>query len=98
MREVGRVVRAEEAPALSEAEPEAEDQGPGRQEEGAEEARPGEAFQRLTGTRAGVVHGDGGAAGSRRDVGGRDRTDVVEAVRAQADLRAIVSDYLPLKK
>jgi len=31
-------------------------------------------------------------------VGGRDRTDVVEAVRAQADLRAIVSDYLPLKK
>jgi len=31
-------------------------------------------------------------------VGGRDRTDVVEAVRAQADLRSIVSDYLPLKK
>ena len=31
-------------------------------------------------------------------MGGRDRTDVVEAVRAQADLRAIVSDYLPLKK
>jgi DNA primase len=31
-------------------------------------------------------------------MGGRDRTDVVEAVRAQADLRTIVSDYLPLKK
>ena len=31
-------------------------------------------------------------------MGGRDRTDVVEAVRAQADLRSIVSDYLPLKK
>ncbi len=31
-------------------------------------------------------------------MGGRHRTDVVEAVRAQADLRSIVSDYLPLKK
>ena len=31
-------------------------------------------------------------------MGGRDRTDVVEAVRAQADLCSIVSDYLPLKK
>lgn len=31
-------------------------------------------------------------------MGGRDRTDVVETVRAQADLRSIVSDYLPLKK
>ena len=31
-------------------------------------------------------------------MGGRDKTDVVEAVRAQADLCSIVSDYLPLKK
>ncbi len=31
-------------------------------------------------------------------MGGRDRTDIVEAVRAQADLCSIVSDYLPLKK
>jgi len=31
-------------------------------------------------------------------VGGRDRTDVVEAVRAAADLRDVISDYLPLKK
>ncbi len=31
-------------------------------------------------------------------MGGRDRSDVVEAVRASADLRQIVSDYLPLKK
>src|SRR2546428_9564066 len=28
----------------------------------------------------------------------RDRADAVEAVRAAADLREIVSDYLPLKK
>jgi len=31
-------------------------------------------------------------------VGGRDRTDVVETVRARADLREIAADYLPLKK
>jgi DNA primase len=31
-------------------------------------------------------------------VGGRDRSDAVEAVRAAADLREIVSDYIPLKK
>jgi DNA primase len=31
-------------------------------------------------------------------VGGRDRTDLVEAVRASADIRAIVTDYIPLKK
>jgi DNA primase len=31
-------------------------------------------------------------------MGGKDRTDVVEAVRAQADLCSIVSEYLPLKK
>ncbi len=31
-------------------------------------------------------------------MGGKDRTDVVESVRARADLRDIVSDYLPLKK
>jgi DNA primase len=29
---------------------------------------------------------------------GRDRSDVVEAVRASADLREIISEYLPLKK
>ena len=31
-------------------------------------------------------------------MGGRDRSDVVEVVRASADLREIVSDYIPLKK
>ncbi len=31
-------------------------------------------------------------------MGGRDRTDPVEAVRAAADLRAVVADYIPLKK
>ena len=31
-------------------------------------------------------------------MGGRDRTDVVETVRARADLREIAADYLPLKK
>ncbi|HEX9426453.1 MAG TPA: DNA primase [Candidatus Polarisedimenticolia bacterium] len=31
-------------------------------------------------------------------MGGRDRSDVVEVVRASADLREIVSNYIPLKK
>ena len=31
-------------------------------------------------------------------MGGRDRSDVVEVVRASADLREIVSEYIPLKK
>jgi DNA primase len=39
-----------------------------------------------------------GRATGAEEMGGRDRSDVVEAVRAAADLREIVSDYLPLKK
>src|SRR6266446_1857995 len=82
MREVGRPLRAQETSALSEAEPEEEDQGARSPEEGVEATGPGKALQRLRHCR----------------MAGRDRSDVVEAVRASADLREIVSEYLPLKK
>src|SRR5207245_1096650 len=82
VREVRGSLRAQETSTLLEAEPEEEDQGARCQEEGSEATRAGETLQRLR----------------PRGMAVRDRSDVVEVVRAAADLREIVSDYIPLKK